>query len=213
MRHPAIQLKDLWRILRVFQFLIVRPMDLLPYIRFSLFSHRTPLDLGVPWWSFGAVRALKTILHQEMDAFEFGSGGSSLYVGSRVRSLTCVEDELEWHELVHAAAQDKGLKAFSVLHKPFDFWNTSDFEQSDYFQALDKKYDLIIVDGKEYSDQIRDSCFWKAEKHIAKNGFIILDDSWRYPQVKEKNHAKKWTEYTGTGYCRRGVTSTCIFEY
>lgn len=214
MKHPDVQLKDWWRIFRVIKYLMYRPIDIVPYLRFSLFNRKTPLDLEVPWWSFAAVRAVKKILHQEMEVFEFGSGGSSIYVGSRVRSLTCVEDELEWHELVCSTAQRRGIKALSVLHKPFDFWNTSEFENSDYLQSLiSDKYDLIIIDGKEYTDQVRDICFWRAEAYVATRGFIILDDSWRYPQVKEKNRAKKWTDYMGTGYCRRGVTSTCIFEY
>jgi hypothetical protein len=40
-----------------------------------------------------------------------------------------------------------------------------------------------------------------------------VDDSWRYPQVKAKNRAQKWKDFKGTGYCRLGVTSTCLFYY
>jgi len=74
-------------------------------------------------------------------------------------------------------------------------------------------YDVIVVDGQEDSIQVRPECFWKAEKHVKPGGIIVVDDSWRYPQLKTTNKAKKWRDWKGVGYCRRGVTSSCIFFY
>jgi hypothetical protein len=52
-----------------------------------------------------------------------------------------------------------------------------------------------------------------AEKSIKKGGIIILDDSWRYDQVRSRNSAKKHVVLKSTGPCRYGVTSTDIFFY
>lgn len=195
-------------------YLLKRPQDIGPYLRYGASTQKSPLDLGKPWWSFGAVTALEKRLRPHMTAFEFGSGGSSVFLGERVGSLVCVEDETEWTDLVRASAQQRGLKNVQVLHRHFDFWKTEDFKQSDYLRSIEgAKYDVIVVDGKEWSDQVRDICFWHAENFIKPGGLIVVDDSWRYPQVKAKNKAVRWTDYKGTGFCRAGVTSTCIFEY
>jgi predicted O-methyltransferase YrrM len=167
----------------------------------------------MPWWSFGAVEALLPRLRPDQSVFEYGSGGSTIFMGSRVGRITCVEDEKEWADLVATAAVKRNLPGVTVLHRPFDFWQTQDFGRSDYLLSLSGTYDIIIVDGKEWSDPVRDQCFWRAENHVKKGGLIILDDSWRYPQVKNKNRAERWRDYKGVGYCRAGVTSTAIFEY
>lgn len=214
MRHPARRIKDWWRGARLLAQLARHPGDILPYLSQGAFAKASPLELAVPWWSFRAVRALEPRLHKGMDAFEFGSGGSSIYLASRVRSLISVEDEESWVEQVREAAAARDLRGLTVLFHPYNFWNTRDFASSDYLLSLEnRRYDLIVVDGKEWSDQVRDQCFWKAEDHIKPGGLIVLDDAWRYPQVFGRNRAKGWKHYRGAGYCRVGVTSTAIFDY
>ena len=214
MDQPQRQYRDWWRILRVFWYLARRPQDLPDYCRFGAFNSKSPLELGVPWWSFGAVKNVEARLKPDWEAFEYGSGGSTLFIGSRTRSIISVEDDIEWTQRVSRAARERGLSGVSVLHKPFDFWMTEAFATSDYLLSLSgKTFDVIVIDGREWSDQVRDTCFWRAEDHVRKGGIIILDDSWRYPQVKHKNRALRLREYKGTGYCRVGVTSTSVFEY
>lgn len=213
-KHPRIRPRDWWKILRVFGYLAIRPQDITRYFRWGGFAKETPLELGMPWWSFGAVNYLESKLKPDFEVFEFGSGGSTIFVGARVRSVTCVEDDLAWTTLVSNAAGKNHLGGVTVLHRPFDFWKTDSFGGSDYLLSLSgRAYDVIIVDGKEWSDQVRDLCFWRAEDHIKPGGIIVLDDSWRYPQVKRRNKARRWKEFKGVGFCRSGVTSTSIFEY
>jgi hypothetical protein len=214
MRHPQRQWRDWWRVLRVAQWLALRPQDILPYARHGLTSGHTPLELGMPWWSFGAVAEVGRLLRPGMDVFEFGSGGSSIFLATRASSVVCVEDEEKWAALVRDEAGRRNLRNLTVRHEPFDFHRPEGFEHSSYLASLgDRSYDVIVVDGKEESEQVRDVCFWKAEERIKPGGFIVLDDSWRYPQVKARNKARRCTDYKGTGYCRVGVTSTCVFRY
>jgi predicted O-methyltransferase YrrM len=106
------------------------------------------------------------------------------------------------------------LGNLEVVAKPFDFQKADNFNDSSYLRALgDRLYDIIVVDGQEDMVQVRPECFWKAESCIKPGGLIVLDDSWRYPQVKAQNKAKLWKDYKGAGCCRRGVTSTCLFYY
>jgi len=214
MSHPKIQMRDWWRVPRVAWYLLKRPQDIGPYLRFGRSKRNTPLDLGMPWWSFGATQAVADYLRPDMPVFEFGSGGSGIFLASRAAHVTCVEDEESWSQLVHDEAKRRGIGNLQVLHRPFDFHNPHAFQASSYLAALGpESYDLIVVDGKEESEQVRDVCFWKAEEYIEPGGVIVVDDSWRYPQIKARNKAHKFRDFKGTGYCRVGVTSTCLFYY
>src|ERR1017187_3138041 len=180
MYHPRIQFRDWWKVPRLFCYLALRPQDITNYLRYGAFTRRTPLELGMPWWSFGAVKFVGARLKAGSEVFEFGSGGSTIFMGSRARSVTCVEDDIGWTQLVSTAAAERGLSGVSVLHRPFDFWKTETFGNSDYLLSLSgKTFDVIVVDGQEWSDQVRDKCFWRAEDYIRKGGLIVLDDSWR----------------------------------
>ncbi len=214
MKHPKRSFRDWWRVPRVGWYLLKRPQDIPFYIRYGVNTFHSPLDLGMLWWSFGATRTIEKWLRPEMEAFEFGSGGSSLFLALRTLQVTCVEDETKWVDLVRLTAARQGIKNLEVLHCPFDFHHTEKFRESSYLAALGTKlYDLIIVDGKEEGEPARPICFWAVEKNIKSGGVIVVDDSWRYPQIKNRHNAKHWHEYRGTGYCRAGVTSTCLFYY
>ncbi len=214
MKHPTLRLRDWWRVSRVVWHLLMRPNDIPRYFSQSLPSRWTPSKLGMPWWSFGAVDVVAGFIRPEMEVFEFGSGGSSIFLAHRTKHVTCVEDSEQWTDLVQKEAERLGLRNLEVLAIPFDFEKADNFSESDYLRALDgRAYDLIVVDGQENSVQVRPHCFWRAEDHIKPGGMIVVDDSWRYPQVKAQNKAKRWKDYKGVGCCRRGVTSTCVFYY
>jgi hypothetical protein len=214
MKHPSLTLRDWWRFPRVAWYLFTRPRDIVRYITQGLPNEHTPLSLGMPWWSFGAVDAVKDFIRPDMEVFEFGSGGSSIFLAPRSRRVTCVEDSEIWSDLVRKEAEVQGLKNLDVLTRPYDFGRAEQFGDSDYLRAIcGSLYDIIVVDGQEESVQVRPECFWTAEDYIKPGGVIVVDDSWRYPQLKAMNKAKRWNDYKGVGFCRRGVTSTCIFSY
>lgn len=160
------------------------------------------------------MEAVAGFIRPEMDVFEFGSGGSSIFLGRRAKHVACVEDSEEWADLVRKEADKRALNNVEVLVRPFDFKKCENFSESSYIAALSGRvYDIVVVDGQEASVQVRPDCFWKAESFIKPEGLIVLDDSWRYPQVKARNKARLWKEFKGVGCCRRGVTSTCLFYY
>lgn len=214
MQHPQVCWRDWWRVPRIAWHCLKRPGDIPRYVRYGIGARSSPLEMGMPWWSFGAVDAVAKLLHPDMEVFEFGSGGSSLFLGRRVKHVTCVEDSETWAGLVRERAAQLGLVNLEVLLRPFDFQRAENFSGSDYLGALGgQSYDLIVVDGQEESVPVRPECFWKAENHIHPGGIIVLDDSWRYPCVEERHRAKSRKIFQGTGYCRRGVTSTALFFY
>jgi predicted O-methyltransferase YrrM len=212
--HPQRRIQDFWRVFRAGFYLLKRPQDFIPYFQYGLLCGKTPLELGMPWWSFGSVREVEKIIRKNMKVFEFGSGGSTIFLAERAAAVTFVEDEEGWAAAVRKEAQKRNLNNLEVLVRPYDFFEGREFEASAYLNSLqEKSYDLIVVDGKEEGVQVRDRCFWRAEAFIRKGGVIVVDDSYRYPQIKKTNKSKRWKAFKGAGYCRAGVTETTVFYF
>jgi len=183
-------------------------------VRHNVINGATPLDLQLPWFSYAAIDFLDHELKPDMQVCEYGSGGSTLFFAKRTKRVVSIEDNPEWFQKVTARARDLGLKNVEVKLCPFDFKNPVGFDQSDYLHAIPrKKFDIIVIDGSEEWNQVRPICFDHAESFIKPGGMIIVDDSWRYPSLRENHHAKDLQIFQSVGPCRPGVTSTDIFFY
>lgn len=214
LRHPKRQVRDLWRIFRVGYYLLKRPHEIPAYLKYGPLCQKSPLELGKPWWSFGAVQEISGHIDKKSKIFEFGSGGSSVFLAEKAGHVVSVEDNEKWAEDVRKTAAKRNIHNLKILCHPYDFGECKEFENSSYFNCLtQKEYDLIIVDGQEGAIHVRDRCFWHAEKSIKKNGVILVDDSYRYPQIKKNNRARHIKVFKGLGFCRAGVTETTLFFY
>jgi predicted O-methyltransferase YrrM len=188
--------------------LIRRPQD---GPRYLTMRRRSPLELRLPWFSFGAIDFLSGFLRPTMRVFEYGSGGSTLYFADRTAEVVSVEDNAEWKSRVQLAVDRPNIRL--ELH-PFDFErNTINFGQSAYLHALDQRYDVIVVDGTELSWPVRLDCFARAQHFIKPGGVIVLDDAWRYPLARVMSHANICRDFKSVGPARPGVTTTQIHFY
>jgi predicted O-methyltransferase YrrM len=180
----------------------------------SLVQHRTPLDLEIPWMSYAAIDFLDGHLRTHMTAFEYGSGGSTLFLAKRVRSVFSVEDNAMWFDLVSRRLAERGFSNVTMKLHPFDVENPTGFETSDYLRALpEEAFDVVIIDGSEAWTQVRPTCFSYVEGRMKPGGIIVLDDSWRYVAPRLHNKAKRFEIYESAGPCRPGCTTTDIFFY
>jgi hypothetical protein len=194
--------------------LVLHPQYIPRCLAHNVINGKTPLDLEIPWFSYAAIDFLRTFLQPRMTVCEYGSGGSTVFFARRVQSVFSIEDNAKWHELVAARLRRLDLHNATLKLCPFDFKNPVGFEQSDYLHAIPpRKFDVLVVDGSEEWTQVRPVCFRKAEEHVAEGGVIIVDDSWRYPGLRENNKAKRFRVFQSVGPCRPGVTSTDIFFY
>jgi predicted O-methyltransferase YrrM len=97
---------------------------------------------------------------------------------------------------------------------PYDPDDIDKFINSDFLKSIrGNHYDLILVDCLDISAKLRPECFKFAENCIKKGGCIVVDDSWRYPQIPKNHHAKQMREFSSVGPCRAGVTTTDIYFY
>jgi predicted O-methyltransferase YrrM len=194
--------------------LAAHPGYIAPYLS-DYTSRRSPLELEKPWFSYSAIRFLDQFVKPRMLIYEYGSGGSTLYFAKRSGCVVSIEDNKQWYDRVSCIVHERAIKNVEVRFTPADLSSLELFQASGYPDALPKEpADIVVVDGSELDDvQVRPSCFAVAETRIKTGGVIIVDDSWRYPQLRRHNHAKKVQTCQSVGPARPGVTSTDLFFY
>ena len=199
---------------RVIGNLITHPQYISRCFTHNVINGKTPLDLEIPWFSYAAIDFLKGFLRPDMNVFEYGSGGSTLFFARRAKRVISVEDNPQWFDWVSRRLREKGLENATLKLCEFNFKNPVGFENSAYLHGMpDEKFDVIIVDGSEEWTQVRPLCFELAEGRVKEGGIIVVDDSWRYPALRQKHHARDLRIFQSVGPCRPGVTSTDIFFY
>lgn len=181
---------------------------------------RTPIDAGLPWFSFGAIDYLARNVRPDQDVFEFGSGGSSVFLARRARSVRSMENDAAWHRIVCARAEALGLRNLACELHPFGDAETDHYADLPYFKALEgRNYDIIVVDGfcgfttGRYG-ALRPHAFELALRAVRRpGGMIVVDDYWMYPELTSRGQGAQVRVFESTGPCRYGVTSTAVFQF
>ena len=199
---------------RVLGNLISHPQYISRCLAHNVINGKTPLDLEIPWFSYAAIDFLQEFVLPDMSVFEYGSGGSTLFFARRAQRVYSVEDNPQWFDWVSRRLTEKGLTNGTLCLCPFNFKEPVDFEHSKYLQAMpEEPFDILVIDGSEEWTQVRPVCFAKAEQRVKPGGIIVVDDSWRYPGLRQSHHAKELKVFQSVGPCRPGVTSTDVFFY
>jgi hypothetical protein len=79
------------RFVQLGRHLLTKPWRIPNYLKTSL-SSRNPLELELPWRSNDAIYAIDRWVTSKTKAFEYGTGGSTLFLARRTLSVECVED-------------------------------------------------------------------------------------------------------------------------
>jgi len=204
----------LTKLIRVGSYLLTHPNEIGKYTKLSINSLNTPVQLELPWIAFKAIDVLDDFVERHHQVAEFGGGGSTIYFSKRAKSVLCIESSYEWTDVIQKKLNDLNISNVTIEVFPFDALDEKGYIDSQYNNRIsDEKYDIILVDGYEESVKLRTHCFWKAEESINEGGIIIVDDSWRYPEIRNKNNSKKNIICKSIGPCRPGVTTTDIFYY
>jgi hypothetical protein len=200
---------------RLASHLALHPGEWSRYWRHNVLAAGSPLDLELPWYSYAAIDFLNDWLKPEMSAFEWGCGGSTLFLARRVSKLVSMEDDAAWAERTRLSLGQHGLNHVDVRHCPVGEETGEVFKATAYCQAVcETNYDFIAVDGvTDWNGSKRPDCFVLAEKQIKPGGIILVDDIWMFEPIRNHHHAKRFQIFEGTGPCRPGVTQTAIFFY
>ena len=202
------------KIARTITSLALHPQYIPRCVTHNLINGKTPLDLELPRFSYAAIDFLKKFLGSNMFVFEYGSGGSTLFFARRTRSVCSIESDPRWFEFVSRRLKARSCRNVTVRLHPFDFKNPAGFEHSAYLHAIpDGRFDVIVIDGSEERVPVRPACFEKAEARTKPGGIIVVEDSWRYPDLRKCNRANQVRIFESVGPCRPGVTTTDVFFY
>ena len=205
------------RVQKVLLSLIKDPSIVIPYIKYSL-PKKTPLEIGLPWWSYKSIKKIKPWLNRNLTVFEWGSGGSTIFLCNRVKSIVSVENDLNWTTKVNSALKSLNAKNAKVIHREINLKSAECFLKCSYANEISNKFDLIVIDGEDHFNSesrwsARENCFDLSQQSINEAGIIIVDDAWRYPSILNKSKAKKILRLESIGPCRLGVTRTDLHFY
>lgn len=175
-----------------------------------------PISLRIPWVNFPAIYWLDEFLDSDKRVFEWGSGGSTLYLSDRAGSVVSVEHDVMWAESVRS-----NLNSEHVTNVEYHFIEpksgTAEAESGftsgrpayagcsfrDYVQVIEtypgESFDVVLVDGR-----CRPQCIAAAAERVSPGGAIILDnaDYTRYaPALKmmENDLLADWTSHVFKG--------------
>jgi hypothetical protein len=202
-------------------------IKLFPTWRMSLNKKSNPLQDERPWITFRAIDFLEKTLTKDMRVYEYGMGGSTLFLAKRVKEIISIEHDPTWFNRVKEIIKEKGYNNWKgyliepeIIIDPINNTDPSDPESyisedkgfnGQFFrnyamsidQYSDQYFDLIVIDGRA-----RPSCFKHSLAKIKKGGFIVLDNSERdyYYVIHEALASKNWQKYNFYGPGPYGLT-------
>lgn len=179
-----------------------------------------PIRSRYPWVTIGAVRWLSTFLKREDLVFEWGSGGSTLFWGSRTKAVVTIEHDRSWFNHVQTAISSARLTNCDIRLREPDgdearFGASVSGSSTTYSSSFppyehvsfrryvteidmypDSFFDLISVDGRS-----RPSCITHAVKKVKPGGALLLDNSERTRYQASFELLQSWhrIDFTGPG--------------
>lgn len=162
---------------RTFAFLLRHPrqVGLLP--RWLRERNATTVKLRSPWWPYRAIDWVATALPERARVFEYGGGGSTLWLEDRGATVTVAEHDEEWHKhlarlrgvstrLMFRPASTSGVVTSEAVPGYLDSYVTAIRE------VPDGSLDLVIIDGRA-----RVECARHAMPKVKPGGLLLFDDT------------------------------------
>jgi tRNA A58 N-methylase Trm61 len=120
----------------------------------------------IPWMNYPIINFLEERLNSDMTLFEYGSGYSTLFYASRVKSVVSVEYDMDWFNIMQSQLPSN----VNLLYQTKDI----DGEYCRKINFDGDRYDVVIVDGRD-----RVNCVKQSIQALTERGVILIDDSQR----------------------------------
>ena len=136
---------------------------------FTAFDKKQAVDgkgNALPWVTYSFIDFINCRIEKTHHIFEYGSGNSTLFYAERAGTVTAVEHDKGWFDKVKNSSPANAEMIFCHLER--------DGEYAKKATLLDKKFDIIIVDGRD-----RVNCCKYSVDALSANGVLVLDDSER----------------------------------
>ena len=136
---------------------------------FQSFKNKTSVDKNgnpIPWVTYPFIDFIRERLNKEIDIFEFGSGNSTLFYATKVKSLTTVEHDKQWFDKISKIIPEN----VEIIFQEAD----TDGNYCRCIKNTNKRFDIIIDDALD-----RVNCIYNSLDSLSEKGIMILDDSER----------------------------------
>ncbi|TDG37213.1 FkbM family methyltransferase [Pedobacter changchengzhani] len=136
---------------------------------FTAFDQQQAVDENgnpLPWVTYSFIDFIKERLNKSQNIFEYGSGSSTLFYADKVATVTSVEHDETWLNKIKNTSPANAEMIYCIL--------ATDGEYAKKATLLNKKFEVIIVDGRD-----RVNCCKYSINALTENGVIVLDDSER----------------------------------
>lgn len=119
----------------------------------------------LPWFTYPSIHFIKDKLMPKQRVFEYGSGNSTLWFASQVKSVVSLEHDLKWYDKMKP----------SFLHFDTISYHHEDLETGNYagrIKEFSNEFDIIVIDGRQRIECARNSIV-----ALKSDGIIIWDNS------------------------------------
>lgn len=136
-----------------------------------------------PWIALGAIDYIERNLNRVWTAFEWGSGGSTVWLSQMFFHVISVESDARWYELVGKALDEADQRPTRYLSPIVD--HTENVPANEAYAAVieqypDWQFGLILIDGPVNS---RLACAHHALGHMLPGGLMVLDNAGSTPHL------------------------------
>ena len=155
--------------------------------------------LRLPWWPYDAIEWVAAALPPHARVFEYGGGGSTLWLEDHGATVTVAEHDEAWHRELAG----KLAPGTTLLFRPPSATGTVTSAAApgyfdDYADAIggerDGSLDLVIIDGRA-----RVECTRGAMPKVKPGGLLLLDDTDRLRYRVAVDMLAGWERHVFTG--------------
>lgn len=143
-----------------------------------------------PWFVMGAITYLEDNFLEnpyhplEFRSFEWGSGGSTIWLSQRTKSVITLEHDKDWIDKTQEELDKYGITNVALIHR--NLYNGY-VEHIDAFP--DEHFDIIMIDGRRRSD-----CLRHAIPKLRCRGALVLDNSERAEYQEAQKLIAHWAK-------------------
>lgn len=134
---------------------------------FESFNTKKSIDKNgnpIPWCTYPFIKFIEPRLKKDFTVFEYGSGNSTIWYAKKVKQIISVENDEAWFKVVSKLLPSNARLLFSRLEY--------DGEYCRMVKKQNSRFDIIIVDGRD-----RVNCVRQSIEYLSERGVLIFDNS------------------------------------
>lgn len=160
---------------------------------------------GKPWFVHCSIEFLEGRIQPDWMCFEWGSGGSTIWLAELTGGVVSVEHDLDWYDKVYGWLKEYRLDDCTKLY----YCPLNNGYAEFILSFPDNHFDLIEIDGRR-----RAQCLSLALPKLKPGAILVIDNSEREEYQESINLAgiKKWERVDFYSGHSDGWTTSVYFK-